>query len=58
MKRKKTQEENTPIIDGDARPDMPTSNEEIKKSTASKRSFTSNRKADIDKREDYKDAKQ
>jgi hypothetical protein len=59
---KNDKEPKTPIADGDARPDIPVDNEEIKdkkkrdKQNADKK-FESERNSDINSMEDYKDAK-
>jgi hypothetical protein len=63
MNKKKQEKRDTPIIDGDARPDMPRE-EDIKKATKQKRGtsngknkFESERISDVNSLEDYKDAK-
>lgn len=63
MDKKDREKRETPIIDGDARPDMPTDegNEPVKKSAEKKRTgekkFETERVSDINSLEDYKDAK-
>lgn len=55
-------EPKTPIVDGDARPDMPVDTEKIKKELSEKKQttgkkFEPERTGDINSLEDYKDAK-
>jgi hypothetical protein len=47
----------TPIVDGDARPDMPLTPGNEKKSGIEKKTKTTVNRADKDSREDFKDAK-
>jgi hypothetical protein len=63
MDQKKNEKEKreTPIIDGDARPDMPVDPQEEKDQTPptgspDKQKFTSERVSDLNSLEDYKDA--
>ncbi|MBT1702399.1 hypothetical protein [Chryseosolibacter indicus] len=57
--KKKTQEELTPIIDGDARPDidLEAKGADDKESKDQDKKFTSNRASDVNKIENYKDEK-
>lgn len=63
MNKKTREQRETPIIDGDARPDMPVDPEKLKekkdrdKSSADDK-FESERNRDINTLEDYKDAKE
>lgn len=60
MDRKRKEKRETPIIDGDARPDMPLDVEKGKNKTkgeAAGKKFESERTSDINSLEDYKDAK-
>ena len=61
-KEKERQKRETPIIDGDARPDMPTDPAMEKKKKEKKASpdekFESERLSDLNSLEDYKDAKE
>lgn len=62
MKKKQKEEKaETPIIDGDARPDMPvdpeSKKEKNKQGSAEKEKFTTERMSDMNSLEDYKDAK-
>ena len=63
MDNKKKEKRDTPIIDGDARPDMPLDVNEAKKKDRRpgggrhKQQFESERLSDINSLEDYKDAK-
>ena len=60
MNNKEKEKRETPIIDGDARPDMPVDTENIKKGKQQKpkeKKFESERVSDINSMEDYKDAK-
>lgn len=60
----KKEKRETPIIDGDARPDMPVDPEELKTKKKKKDGspaddkFETERNSDINTLEDYKDAKQ
>lgn len=62
MDKEQEEKRQTPIIDGDARPDMPV-NPEIKKNKkgkeepADEKKFESERMSDLNSLEDYKDAK-
>jgi hypothetical protein len=62
MNKKQREKRETPIIDGDARPDIP-HEEDIKKETQKrtpandKSKFESERSSDLNSLEDYKDAK-
>lgn len=62
MKNKTNEERQTPIIDGDARPDQNidglTDKKSKSKNQPAKKPFTKERGADINTLEDYKDAKQ
>ena len=60
MNNKEKEKRETPIIDGDARPDMPVDTENTKKGKQQKseeKKFESERVSDINSMEDYKDAK-
>ena len=60
MNNKEKEKRETPIIDGDARPDMPVDTESTKKGKQQKseeKKFESERVSDINSMEDYKDAK-
>ncbi|MDQ2658443.1 MAG: hypothetical protein M3Y60_13555 [Bacteroidota bacterium] len=63
MDKKTRERRETPIIDGDARPDMPIDPEKLKekkdrdKSSADDK-FETERNSDINTLEDYKDAKE
>ncbi|HEY0655388.1 MAG TPA: hypothetical protein VGD65_19775 [Chryseosolibacter sp.] len=61
MKNKKQIERETPITDGDSRPDQNIDGEEKNisplRSPADKKPVTRERAADVDSLEDYKDAK-
>jgi hypothetical protein len=60
MDKKAKGKRETPIIDGDARPDMPTdpaSEGKSKKKGPSEKKFESERLSDLNSLEDYKDAK-
>jgi hypothetical protein len=62
MNRDEKEEKGTPIIDGDARPDMPVDAEDNKKKkdrdkTDKDKKFETERLSDINTLEDYKDAK-
>lgn len=61
MDNKEREKRETPIIDGDARPDMPIDPENIKKKRNKKPSgekkFETERVSDINSLEDFKDAK-
>lgn len=61
-KQREKEQRETPIIDGDARPDMPVNPEDKKKREVKKRpdsdsKFESERLSDLNSLEDYKDAK-
>lgn len=56
--KKRKQQEKTPIIDGDTRPDQYPLDEDLNKVRENKqKDFTSNRKADVNSLEDFKDKK-
>jgi len=56
--KKRKQQEKTPIIDGDTRPDQFPLDEDLNKVRENKqKDFTSNRKADVNSLEDFKDKK-
>lgn len=61
MDNKEKEKRETPIIDGDARPDMPVDPENIKKKRGTKPSgekkFETERVSDVNSLEDFKDAK-
>ena len=62
MDNKEKEKRETPIIDGDARPDMPLNPEKDKKKDVEKRKtdddkFATERISDVNSLEDYKDAK-
>ena len=57
MDKKSKQKRDTPIIDGDARPDMPVDPERKTKKEPEKK-FESERLSDLNSLEDYKDAKE
>jgi hypothetical protein len=58
MDKKRKEKRDTPIIDGDARPDMPLNVEDRKKKSTDQRGkFESERISDTNSLEDYKDAK-
>ena len=62
MDKKQRQKRETPIIDGDARPDLPADTEEVKdkkklEKTGPRKKFEAERASDINSLEDYKDAK-
>ena len=60
MDKKQKEKKETPIIDGDARPDMPLGSEVKNKKNARKNNpgkFESERASDMNSLEDYKDAK-
>jgi hypothetical protein len=62
MNRDEKEEKGTPIIDGDARPDMPVDAEDNKKKkdrdkTDKDKKFETERLSDINTLEDYKDAR-
>jgi len=62
MDRKEKEKRETPIIDGDARPDMPVDSDAVreeqkKRKTVPDDKFESERKGDVNSLEDYKDAK-
>lgn len=62
MDRKQREKKETPIIDGDARPDIPVDAGREKpakqdEKTANRRKFESERLSDTNSLEDYKDAK-
>jgi hypothetical protein len=60
MNDKEKEKRETPIIDGDARPDMPVDTENASKGKQSKQNekkFESERTSDVNSLEDYKDAK-
>ena len=60
-KKEEKEKKGTPIIDGDARPDMPVDPSEIKsklkKKTSGEGKFTSGRISDVNSIEDHKDAR-
>lgn len=62
MNKKQREKRETPIIDGDARPDMPRE-EDIKKAKQKgapaneKKKFEAERSSDLNSLEDFKDAK-
>jgi hypothetical protein len=57
--REEQERRETPIIDGDARPDIPVDSDEIREKQRERRNknFESERKSDINSLEDHKDAK-
>ena len=61
MKKKEKEQRETPIIDGDARPDMPVEVDKKKDKTNAQagqdKKFESERLSDVNSLEDYKDAK-
>lgn len=62
MDKKQKEKRETPIIDGDARPDMPVDaenekNRKDKKKTDRRKKFETERVSDVNSLEDYKDAK-
>lgn len=61
MDEKEKQKRETPIVDGDTRPDMPVSPDDKKvqkqRKQAGEKKFESERVSDINSLEDYKDAK-
>ncbi len=62
MDKKKKEKRQTPIADGDARPDMPVDNEEVKdnkkrEKPSSGKKFERERESDVNSLEDFKDAK-
>jgi hypothetical protein len=60
-KQKEKEKRETPIVDGDARPDMPTdptTSGEENENANDKNKFESERASDLNSLEDYKDAKQ
>jgi hypothetical protein len=59
MNKKSKEKRETPIIDGDARPDMPIDpKNDGKKERRPEKKFESERLSDLNSLEDYKDAKQ
>ncbi|HYG01825.1 MAG TPA: hypothetical protein VD927_05225 [Chryseosolibacter sp.] len=57
-KKNKKQQEKTPIIDGDTRPDQYPVDKDLNKARENKqKDFTANRKADVNSLEDFKDKK-
>lgn len=61
MDPREKEERETPIIDGDARPDMPVDSDAIREEHRRKKTpdgkFEAERKSDMNSLEDYKDAK-
>ena len=60
MNQKEKEKRETPIIDGDARPDMPVDTENTTKGKQPKpeeKKFETERISDVNSLEDYKDAK-
>ena len=62
MDKKQREKKETPIIDGDARPDLPVDAEKVKGAkekdkTDQNKKFETERASDINSLEDYKDAK-
>lgn len=61
MDNKEREKRETPIIDGDARPDMPVEPEKAPRKkgekAASENKFETERVSDVNSLEDYKDAK-
>lgn len=61
MDRKDKERRETPIVDGDARPDMPVDTDKLKEKQGEKapgnKKFESERNSDMNSLEDYKDAK-
>lgn len=60
MNKKQKEKTTTPIIDGDARPDMPLNIEDKKgrKRPKDEKKFTAERGSDMNSLEDFKDAKE
>ena len=62
MEKEEKQKRETPIVDGDARPDVPVDGNEIKdqekrKKNPDDKKFETERVSDVNSLEDYKDAK-
>ena len=57
MNRKEKEKRDTPIRDGDARPDLPVDGARKKAHSDGKKKFEQERISDVNSLEDYKDAK-